>query len=89
MASPDDQVRFRKLSVIVPVYDERNTVVEIVRHGLLAGSAAIAGAVNSVAGGGTLISFPAALAWGLPSTVANATNAVAMAPGSHSTSASR
>jgi uncharacterized membrane protein YfcA len=56
--------------------------MEIVRHGLLAGSAALAGAVNSVAGGGTLISFPAALAWGLPSTVANATNAVAMAPGS-------
>jgi uncharacterized membrane protein YfcA len=57
-------------------------VVEIIRHGLLAGSAALAGAVNSVAGGGTLISFPAAMAWGLPSTVANATNAVAMAPGS-------
>ncbi len=32
MASADDQVRFRKLSVIVPVYDERNTVVEIVRR---------------------------------------------------------
>jgi len=56
--------------------------VEIVRHGLLVGSAALAGAVNSVAGGGTLISFPAAIAWGLPSTMANATNAVAMAPGS-------
>ena len=56
--------------------------MEIIRHGLLAGAAALAGAVNSVAGGGTLISFPAAIAWGLPSTVANATNAVAMAPGS-------
>src|SRR3979409_87120 len=32
VASPDDQERFRKLSVIVPVYDERNTVVEIVRR---------------------------------------------------------
>jgi len=38
--------------------------------------------VNSVAGGGTLLSFPAAIAWGLPSTMANATNAVAMVPGS-------
>jgi uncharacterized membrane protein YfcA len=56
--------------------------MELVRNGLLIGSAAIAGAVNAVAGGGTLISFPAAIAWGLPSTVANATNAVAMAPGS-------
>lgn len=32
MASPDEQGRFRKLSVIVPVFDERNTVVEIVRR---------------------------------------------------------
>lgn len=56
--------------------------VEIARHGLLAGAAALAGAVNAVAGGGTLISFPAALAWGLPSPMANATNSVAMAPGS-------
>ena len=49
---------------------------------LLAGAAALAGAINSIAGGGTLLSFPAAMAWGLPSTVANATNAVAMMPGS-------
>jgi uncharacterized membrane protein YfcA len=55
--------------------------MDLLRNGLLVGSAAIAGAVNAVAGGGTLISFPAAMAWGLPSTVANATNAVAMAPG--------
>jgi uncharacterized membrane protein YfcA len=49
---------------------------------LLAGAAALAGAVNSIAGGGTLLSFPAAIAWGLSSTVANATNSVAMMPGS-------
>lgn len=42
----------------------------------------LAGAVNSVAGGGTLLSFPAAIAAGLPPIVANATNAVAMVPGS-------
>lgn len=52
------------------------------RDALLCGAAALAGAINSVAGGGTLISFPAAMAWGLPSTVANATNALAMMPGS-------
>lgn len=48
----------------------------------LAGAAALAGAINSVAGGGTIVSFPAALAVGLPSVVANATNAVALTPGS-------
>ena len=32
MTSPDEAVRFQKLSVIVPVFDERNTVVEIVRR---------------------------------------------------------
>lgn len=42
----------------------------------------LAGGVNSVAGGGTLLSFPAAIAAGLAPIVANATNAVAMVPGS-------
>ena len=40
-----------------------------------------AGAVNAVAGGGSLISFPALLAAGLPSVAANVTNAVALLPG--------
>lgn len=48
----------------------------------LAAAGAAAGAINSVAGGGTLISFPAAMAVGLPPLVANATNAVALVPGS-------
>lgn len=51
-------------------------------HGAaLALAAALAGAVNSVAGGGSLLSFPAAVAFGLPPLVANATNAVALMPG--------
>jgi uncharacterized membrane protein YfcA len=50
---------------------------------VLACASAAAGVVNSVAGGGSLISFPAALALGhLSPLVANATNAVALAPGS-------
>jgi hypothetical protein len=49
---------------------------------LLVGASALAGAVNSVAGGGTLLSFPAALAVGLPPIVANVTNSVALAPAS-------
>jgi glycosyltransferase involved in cell wall biosynthesis len=32
VSNVDDSARFSKLSVIVPVYDERNTVVEIVRR---------------------------------------------------------
>lgn len=42
----------------------------------------LAGAVNAVAGGGSLLSFPAAMAAGLPAIVANATNAAALMPGS-------
>jgi uncharacterized protein len=57
-------------------------VPELSRHVLLFIAALVAGAINALAGGGTLISFPVAMAWGLPSTIANATNAVAMAPGS-------
>jgi uncharacterized membrane protein YfcA len=49
---------------------------------LIAGVAAVgAGAVNALAGGGTLISFPALLAMGVPPIAANVTNAVALCPG--------
>jgi uncharacterized membrane protein YfcA len=42
---------------------------------------AIAGAINSVAGGGTLVSFPALIAFGIPPVPANATNTAAVCPG--------
>ncbi|WP_297359941.1 sulfite exporter TauE/SafE family protein [Thauera sp.] len=41
-----------------------------------------AGAVNSVAGGGTFFSFPALLAIGVPPVIANASNSVSLWPGS-------
>lgn len=41
-----------------------------------------AGAANSVAGGGTFFSFPALLAVGVPPVLANASNSVALWPGS-------
>lgn len=41
----------------------------------------LAGAVNSVAGGGTLISFPVLIALGIPPVAANVTNSVALCPG--------
>ena len=51
-------------------------------HASAAFSAAfVAGAINSVAGGGTLISFPTLIWLGLPSVAANATSTVAIWPG--------
>jgi uncharacterized membrane protein YfcA len=48
---------------------------------LLVGLAAVAaGAVNALAGGGTLITFPALVALGLPAIAANVTNTVALCP---------
>lgn len=52
-------------------------------HLLLAMAAAfLAGAVNSIAGGGTLITFPALMGLGLPAVAANSTSTVAIWPGS-------
>lgn len=48
---------------------------------LLAVAAFAAGAVNAVAGGGSLISFPALVAAGIPTLNANVTNQIALLPG--------
>lgn len=49
---------------------------------ILAGGAALAaGAVNALAGGGTLITFPVLTALGIPPVMANVTNTVALLPG--------
>ncbi len=49
---------------------------------LLVGLAAVAaGAVNALAGGGTLITFPTLVALGVPTVAANVTNTVALCPG--------
>src|ERR1700761_4360756 len=45
-------------------------------------AAFLAGAINSVAGGGTLLSFPTLIWLGLDSVAANATSTVAIWPGS-------
>jgi uncharacterized protein len=45
------------------------------------GAAFLAGAINSVAGGGTLVTFPTLIWLGLSSVTANATSTVAMWPG--------
>jgi len=51
---------------------------------LLLTAAFVAGVVNSIAGGGTLLTFPSLLALQLPSVAANATSTMALAPGSFS-----
>ena len=48
---------------------------------LLFGAALIAGALNSIAGGGSFLSFPLLLFLGVPSVQANASNTVALWPG--------
>jgi len=44
-------------------------------------AAAVAGGVNALAGGGTLITFPMLTAVGVPAVAANVTNTVALCPG--------
>jgi hypothetical protein len=48
---------------------------------LLFSVALVAGALNSVAGGGSFLSFPALMFTGVTSTIANATNTTALWPG--------
>jgi len=47
---------------------------------LLLAAGAVGGIANALAGGATLITFPAMLAAGLPAIAANASNAVAISP---------
>lgn len=44
-------------------------------------AAVVGGAVNAIAGGGTLLTFPALIGLGIPAIVANATSTVALWPG--------
>jgi uncharacterized membrane protein YfcA len=46
----------------------------------LLGAGLLAGAMNAVVGGGTFVALPALTAIGLPGTVANASNSVALLP---------
>lgn len=55
--------------------------MDVLEIAFLFSAAFAAGAVNTVAGGGTLISFPALLIAGYPAKVANVTNTVAIWPG--------
>lgn len=55
--------------------------MQILEYAGLVAAAFAAGAINAVAGGGSLISFPALIAAGYSSKTANVTNTVALWPG--------
>jgi uncharacterized protein len=55
--------------------------MDLSQAGLLVAAGLAAGTVNAVAGGGSLITFPALVAVGLPPVAANVTNSVAISPG--------
>lgn len=48
---------------------------------MVAGAAFAGGAINAIAGGGSLVTFPALVAVGLPPVLASVTNTVALCPG--------
>lgn len=62
-------------------YSERPMDAALLDHTLAALAAVAAGLINAIAGGGTLITFPALVALGLPVVSANVTNTVALCPG--------
>jgi uncharacterized membrane protein YfcA len=55
--------------------------VDLAHLALVGVAAGAGGVVNAVAGGGSLLTFPALVACGLPAITASATNTVAMCPG--------
>jgi len=56
-------------------------MLSVIDFALLGLAAMAAGAVNALAGGGTLISFPTLTAIGIPPVAANITNTIALCPG--------
>ncbi|HUJ59824.1 MAG TPA: sulfite exporter TauE/SafE family protein [Kofleriaceae bacterium] len=55
--------------------------MDVAHVALVGGAAFAAGLVNAIAGGGSLITFPALVACGVPEVVASLTNTVALCPG--------
>jgi uncharacterized membrane protein YfcA len=83
-------VRCRVLTGIIQAADLQQTSPEretdqpkmsLLNYILIGLAAVAAGAVNALAGGGTLITFPMLIAVGVPAVAANVTNTVALVPG--------
>src|SRR5262245_55817634 len=62
--------------------DEAGTTMTGSEAGVLLAASVAAGAVNSIAGGGSLITFPVLVWLGRDPILANATNTVSLSPGS-------
>jgi len=73
--------RFR-LHTLLPSTMPAEVFFSSVHQLIVFAAAFVGGAINSVAGGGTLISFPTLIWLGVPSINANATNTLALWPGS-------
>ena len=58
-----------------------NAVNGLFEVALITAAGFLAGAINAIAGGGSLVSFPALLAVGYPAVAANVTNNLAVLPG--------
>jgi uncharacterized protein len=56
-------------------------MTDLARYALAAGAALAAGTANAIAGGGSLITFPALIAGGMSPVIASLTNTVALCPG--------
>ena len=56
-------------------------MLDLASLAFVAGAGVLGGAVNAVAGGGSLITFPVLVAVGIPPITANMTNTLAMCPG--------
>lgn len=68
-------------SLTAHAYVQKNSAMTALEF-VAAGIAAIAaGAINALAGGGTLITFPMLTAIGVPAVAANVTNTIALCPG--------
>ena len=55
--------------------------MDLAHLGAIGAAACVGGAVNAIAGGGSLLTFPALVACGVPAVVANVTNTIAICPG--------
>ena len=73
-----DDVRDNRPRHGIPVSSMTPTLLQ---YGLVGLAGMAAGLVNAIAGGGTLMSFPALTAIGMPAVAANVTNTVALWPG--------
>jgi uncharacterized membrane protein YfcA len=76
-----DIAAFPTASFLPPHMSTSSIGLEPLRLALVLVAAAVGGIVNAIAGGGTLVTFPALVALGIPAVVANATSTVALWPG--------